>query len=448
VVKRLYKIIISLPVNKIALLLFLVSFVLRFAYAFYAYQNNIMESFSDDMGYFLLAEKIVAEGKILYSTDLHLYAYAIGPGLPWINALTIILFGHNWLGVFFVTSNVMALVTVFTYLVANKVVNKPTSILVGVWSCFYLFYFKFSPTAGKDAWMSLFLILIIYLVIIFFNKNNFSYPKLILLAFIYTYSFHLDERFFLFAPFIVFYLLLHEAENFTKFCFTKSIIFTLMIFLFMVPWAIRNYVYHDKIVIISSRTERLTDKIFGYTSRQFPWDDSVDFHGRYYIYDYQIDSVINGTKTITNGGYPISEQQRQAMIKGNMPRPFKPYEAFWVRTKSILRPFQIWGEYQKTGYFYYKKSLRHNLASLLFYGSMFFFSFPGFYYLYRRNRNTFYLFLTTIIVYTLIHSLFVPWTTWRYRLPLDSIFIIVGCYGITNIYRFLKSNRSLSYNWQ
>jgi len=430
--------IITLQESRIALFLFVISFILRFAYTIFAYFNNVMDSYGDDKGYYQLAKEIVLQGKILYNINLHQYAFAIGPGLPWINALTILVFGQNWLGIFLVTSLASALVTLFTYKVALKVMNRPEALLAGVWSCLYLFYFKFAPTCGKDIWMALFMILIIYFLIELFYEKKFTWAKFLLFTLIYVYSFHLDERFFLLAPLLFLYILISETYGFTRFKIAKSVYFTLLVILLMVPWSIRNYKQHDKIVIISSRTERLTDKIFGYKSRTFEWDNIDDLYGRYYIHDYQIDSVLAGNKTVTDGGVEITEKQRQAMLKGKLPHAFKPHEAFWVRTKDLLRPFQIGGEYQKTGYSYYSKSLRHNVASFLFYGILFFFSFPGFYFLFKNHRKFFYLFLMTILLYTFIHSFFVPWTTWRYRLPLDAIFIIVGCLGLSVFYKAVK----------
>ena len=128
------------------------------------------------------------------------------------------------------------------------------------------------------------------------------------------------------------------------------------------------------------------------------------------------------------------------MMEGNIPDLVTGVKAFWIRVKDMLRPFQIGGEYQRTGYFFYKKSLRHNIVSFLFYGTMFLLSIPGGYFLHQKNQHIFYLFISIILIYLLIHGFFISYTNWRYRLPLDAIFIIVGCYGLTRIMKYLRSS--------
>ena len=442
-IKKVYSKLLQMPDNKIALLLFVFSFALRFPYSVYAYSNNIMGHFADDNFYYQFANQVIAQGVLFSDTSFSEMADYLGPGLPWINALTIYIFGNGWVPIFFVTTLVSALITFFTFKVAIKVTNKPAALLAGLWSCCYLFYFKFSPTAGKDIWLSFFMILIIYFLITLFVERNFTYLKLVFFSFIYAYSFHFDERFFMLAPFIFIYIAVIESINFQKFKIFHSLAFAIIVFFLTIPWCIRNYIHHDKIVLISSRTEYLTDKFFGYESRPHPTMYNItDVHGKYYIPDYQIDSVISGEIDVTSGGKRISEYQRAAMRRGNIPKPLTDLEKYWLNARILLRPFQInCGEYHVQGYRFYRQSMKHRLASFLFYGLMFIFSFPGFFLFYKENKKMFCLFLSFVMIYTLIHTFFVPWTTWRYRLPLDAIFIIVGSYGIISISTLFR-NRS------
>ena len=148
--------------------------------------------------------------------------------------------------------------------------------------------------------------------------------------------------------------------------------------------------------------------------------------------------MINGTKTHTDAGYEIPKAWVKALKDGKRPAPLTGPEAYWSRIRTMLEPFQLEGDLNRTGYYYYEKSFRHNVATFLFYGILFLFSIPGFYFLYRKNRQIFFLFLGTIVIYVLLHAFTIPYTNWRYRLPLDAIFIIVGWIGISNTFNLIK----------
>ncbi len=387
--------------------------------------------------YYELAQEIIAQGRILYDTS-HPYYEFPGPVIPWINALTMLVFGVNYLGLYLVTSLASAFITYYTYKTARLILDARTSLFAGIWSALYLFYFYYTPTPGKDIWMAFFMIYLIYMLLKLFILDKFRYPGFIWFTTMFVISFHLDERFFVFTPFIFLFILYHDTRSFSRLRIERSLIFACLVILLMVPWTIRNYHKHDKIVILSTRTEVFTDKLFGYESRGHMMDKFNDIYGAFYIHDYQIDSVIRGEKTVTDGGRTISKAQVEAMKRGELPRPLTGIRAVLSRLATMFEPFQVKGRYERTGYFYYKKSLRHNLATFLFYGILFFFSFPGFYQLFKKNKPVFYVLISTIIIYAMVHALTIPYTNWRYRLPLDAVFIMMGCYGMVIIYNQIK----------
>ncbi len=431
--KKIIKLIEHESDRRIAWFLLLMALLLRISYSIFAYFNFPLP---DRMLYYELAQEIINQGKVFYDLS-NWYYESVGPFLPWLNALTMAVFGVSYLPLYIVSAIASSFITFFTYKTARLFLDKKVSFLIGTWSLFYFFYFFFAPTPGKDILMALFLILLVYLFSKLFINNQFNYKRYLLFILVFVFSFHHDERFFMFTPLFFAFILFYETKGFKHLNVKKSFLFGFLVLLLMIPWTIRNYQKHDKFVLISTRTQMITDKVFGYEDN-YQGADFMDPYGSYYIHDYQIDSVIQGLKKVTDGGYKISEKQRLFMEEGNLPHLFTPTEKFWVNTKEFLRPFQIGGEYQKTGYFYYEKSLKHNITSFLFYGIMLIFSMPGFYFLYKKHKAYFILFSTIIVYYTLIHTFFVPWTTWRYRLPLDAIFIIVGCFGICKLFEKSK----------
>lgn len=429
---RLIKRISGFSDRKLLIFLFILAFALRFGYSYYAYLNidpSDPELFNNL--YYLMALDIVDQGKIFYETD-HPYKDVVGPVMPLLCAFSIFIFGNNWFGIFFFTSLASALIVLFIAKTCLLIFDRYSALIAGLWSAFSPLYLYFTPGTGKDIWMSFFLIFIIYYLIKLFNFKQYSLVKFVLFAMVFVVSIHLDERYIIFAPIAFLYILYSETNHFKKPAFAKSALFTLLVILFMIPWTIRNYHKYDRIVLLSTRTERITDKLFGLEPRENFLDNAYGTE-LYYIHDYQIDSVINGTKTVTDGGFRINEATRKAIQKGNLPKPFTKMEAFWSRLTVMFAPVQFGGTWERTGYYYNEKSLSHNLSSFIFYGIMLFFSIPGFYLLYKRDPGIFFLLICILLIYTAIHVLTIPYTVWRYRLPLDAIFIVVGSFGLTSL---------------
>ncbi|MFP4024606.1 MAG: ArnT family glycosyltransferase [Thiohalospira sp.] len=434
-IKRLMTIAETTNDRKIAFILFFIALILRTGYAIFSYFNfPLMETNL----YYELAQEIIQQGKIFYD-KVNSYYEISGPVIPWLNALTMLVFGKNYLGLYIVTALGSALIVLFIYKTARLFLDKKTSLFAGVWAMFYLFYFYYISSPGKDIWMAFFMIFLLYLLIKLFIKHEFNYKNYLLFIFIYVISFHLDERYVIFGPFILLFILYNETFAFKKLRIKKSLLFIIFVILLMIPWSVRHYQKYDRVIILTPRTQPYTDKIFGYEPKdEYFGDDFMDIKGRYYIHDYQIDSVINGTKTHTDAGYEIPKDWIEAMREGKRPAPLTGLEAYWSRIRTMMEPFQIEGRFERTGYYYYEKSFRHNVATFLFYGIIFLFSIPGFYFLYLKNRQIFFLFLGTIVIYVTLHALTIPYTNWRYRLPLDAIFIIVGWIGITSILKKIK----------
>lgn len=431
-IEYLSKMILKVSAKKIMLLFFALAFIIRFAYSYYYYLNTAPgdRDYTDNL-YYLIALDILDQGTIFYNTD-HPYKDVVGPIIPIINAATIALFGNSWFAIFIITSIASSLVVLMIYKTGLLILDKNTAFWASFWASISPQYIFFSTSPGKDIFMALFLISIIYMLLKLFCLNNFTYGQLFLFTALFAISIHCDERYIVFTPIILFSIVFSETLHLKKISFKKSLIFSALVIFLMIPWTIRNYYKFHRVVLLTTRTERLTDKLLGNPHRKNPVDNAYS-EEIFYIKNSQIDSVINGTKKITDGGWEITEIQRKAMKNGNLPHTFNAMESYWSRFKAMMRPIQIGGEWERTGYYYSEKSLRHNLSSLIFYGMALFLSFPGFFYLYRRSGFAFYLFCSIIIVYILLHVFTIPYTNWRYRLPLDSLFILVGSFGLLNV---------------
>ncbi|ALO15764.1 hypothetical protein L21SP5_02131 [Salinivirga cyanobacteriivorans] len=409
--------------------IFGLALVLRAAYAIFAYSQNVMANFADDNLYFEIGKKVAGQGQIFYETADWRYDI-IGPFLPWVNGLTIGVFGDSWLPVFLVTAVVSAAISLLIYRTTLFIAGRKPALLAGLWSVFYVFYLRYVPTAGKDLWMAFLLLIIVYYLIKTYNERLGKMRKTIFMTIVFAASMHLDERFIVFGPLILFYLIYMEIISHKTKRWRIPGTFVLLSILLLIPWNLRNYKKFEKPVILTTRTERITDKILGIEHKKRPFEWLYDSANIYQIKPDHYDSIVSGLKTHTDGGYRISPKQRKAMAKGHLPEQMSTLESVWMRLKILLRPFQWGGEYQKKGFFYVEYSSRHNWASFLFYGLMLFASFPGFWWLFRKKREAFYLLAGVIGVYVLAHALAVPWTTERYRLPIAAFFIIAGGIGM------------------
>ena len=92
---RSYKKFADLPNFKIVIVIFIIALIVRLPVACIAYYQNISDTFSDDIGYYNYATKIIDEGPFFTNID-GLRRDFVGPGLPWFIALCRFLFGDHW----------------------------------------------------------------------------------------------------------------------------------------------------------------------------------------------------------------------------------------------------------------------------------------------------------------------------------------------------------------
>lgn len=449
-IQKTIKRVLDLPEWKIGLGIFLVALLLRIVYVIAAYYINppwgdyssggnvFLPGHGDDSDYLSLTKQIVENGKMFYDVTDHSYSFIVGPGMPWFMSIIYLIFGENWLVFYLTTAFASSLIPLFVFKISILVFDKKTSLLAGIWSVFYFYYFWYASTAGKDIWMAFFYVFLLYALLDLFYKKKFTYPKFILFVFVFVYATHWDERFLIFIPLAFIFIFYSETLKSPFLNIKKTFLFLFLTMILMTPWTIRNYQETGKIVLISLRTQALTDKIFGYEPLPIMDSNMHDLYGTFYIKESQMDSVIAGLMRVTDGGWTITEQQRSFMEKGNLPREFSNFEAYWSRFNRLYRVVQIKDEWVRTGYEFRAKSFRFNVISALFYGPILLFSFFGFYLLYKNNRTMFWFFLLPIVLYTLVHVLMIQFTYVRYRLILDSVFIIVGCYGIIGAFDCLK----------
>ncbi len=419
------------------ILIFSLAFVIRATFSVFSYNSDIMTGFVDDLGYMKKAEILLTEGLFNWQNpDLNM------PGLPFLMALAMSVFGKNWLVVFLVNSFIGAITPVIIFKTGKIVFNWKIGFSAAIWSIFYILFLKYIPTAGKEPWMILLFSLIIYLIsrLQFYSEmdNKGRVYTIILIALLYSFFIHFDERYLSWLPLII--LFLFSSKKLKKIKNIRVVsLFLVILLITMLPWLIRNYKVYDKVVILSKRTEHLTDKLFGYEEANYIMDGKKK---SWYLTPAQIDSVINGTKTTLDSGLPILPQQVNAMRIGNLPHEFSRLERYFSTFVVFWKPIDFYEGYSTYGYrFDGRWSVKHNLSVGLTYGPVLLLSIFALVILFRKKHYFAYFALAIFGWHTIIHVLFIPFARNRYRIPVDGLIIILGMYGLFYLIDYLRRER-------
>jgi hypothetical protein len=426
----------NFSVKKHLIIIFCISLIIRISISFIAYKHKSHEIVSDNTLYLAYTNTLINEG--VNFEPFHPLCEYTSPGIAILSYPIVYLFNSNWLMIFIFISIIGSLTPIMIFLIAIKIFNKSSAILAALWGVFYIQHLKFIPTMGKEIWMSLFMLLNVYFIILLTDKireRGVGNQLLIFVTstFVLAFSILFDERFIVFLliyPVLILFLTKPFSNG-----LRNAFVYLILVIIFLLPWNIRNYQRYDKVVLLTKRTEHITDKLFGYENRNGNlMNEYFDTYGYEYIHDYQIDSVISGKITETDGGAEIHEAMRKAMKNGFLPHPLKWHEQYWSRFREFWRPVSFSGKYLNTGYYFNGKwSLRHNLSTMASYGVLLPFFILGLFRLLKREKKVFTILFMTIFVYCFIHVATVGFTVWRYRVPLDSLIILIAFYYISDL---------------
>ena len=426
--------------KKFLIFIFVFALVLRCSFAYISYQKNVMVNFSDDKGYMDNALQVIQQGPLIMNTNV-IEEWFVGPGLPYLMAIQMLIFGKSWLVIFMFNALLGSFNVLLVYLLAKKITGSyPIAVIATCWCSIYILFIKYVPTAGKEPWMIFLFGSVIFLIISISAKKN--YLRLAIMIFLYAYLIHLDERFFGFFPVIIFFLYYLNSDKKLGLKYVAS--FAVFVALLMVPWLIRNYYVYHKVVVLTPRTEHLTDPIFGYKGSKYIITD--DQQMRWFISESALDSIKNNGKVTYDNGEIIEQSELDALRKGIRPQRLTPLESYISNFVILWKPVDFKESFVENGYkFDGKWSWKHNLSSFLTYGLLIPFSIIGFFFLFRRNKKLAIFLLFIIIYYTLLHVFFIPITVNRYRVPIDMFIIISGACGIYRTYLNFKdkNNKSL-----
>lgn len=414
--------------KKILLIIFIVSLVIRLGFGIVMFNMNGVSKFCDDWDYINYANSIIDQGVFVPDLNkLHPGSHVVGPSFPLIIALMFLIFGQNYIPIVILNAIISSLIPILIYFLSKSVFNKKIALFSSIWSIFYVLHIRYIQMVRKEVWLAFLFPLVIFLFILETKRNNITWKSLILPV-IYTFFIHMDERFFTYFPiFLIAFLLLDKVS--LKAGFRKSIVLGSLTIILMVPWLVRNYQVYDRPLILTERTAKFTDKLFGY--EDINKKRKIEKQRMIELYIAKRDSILAGKKI--NLKYNRVRKMKKGIELGYIPHKFNRWERYWAEFKEFWRPIRISGGYVGRGFRFEGPSwsLKHNLSEGLTYGILLPFFLIGCYFVFKYKNRYGIFFVFIIFIHTIIHVVLAHVRN-RYRIPIDSFIIMLAFYGLVN----------------
>jgi len=418
-------------INYKLLLILALFFLLRIIFAYFSGYREIPTQ-GDVVSYNEYALSILNKADWLTNPDFP--GHFRPPVYPMFLAIIYSLFGaENLFAVYFFQAIISTLTVYYIFKLSSSVFCEKKSYLSLFWAGFYVFYLWYARMIMRETLIIFLIIFSFYNLWIFLrDKEKKHYLKsLDLWKFMisFTILLHTDARYLFYVPFISILFVIYK--NIWVGAKQYSCVLGIFILL-LIPWSIRNYIAYDGFVLINTRT--------------------ID--ARQENISMRLEILSGGVTTqLINKNYP-SEEERILIKKGRNPNnrlrdeidiikknvyaPTTFIGKRLYRFKEMWIPFRFWSDYVPFPEAKFKGpwSLKHNLGSIVFYGILIPFVFYNAFYLFKKREKEIYFLIFPIVIHALLHILM--WGKERYRLPIDSFIIILGCYGIMIFIQNLK----------
>lgn len=415
----------QITTKQLLLILFIAAFSIRLAYIFSVDTSNILNE-TDSRQYLTFAEEIIEQGisvtNIKVKTDIAGWWGILGPGCPLIIALSLNVFGYNFLPIFILNAIFTSLIVIILYFIGREVFSEKVGIASAIWAIFYYNYWKHSPLLFKESLVYLLLPATVLFIIREIKQKRIT-SNLFISIFSYIYLIHTDERYVVYSV-VFFFAYVFLTRKGINPGIKKAGIWAMGVLLLMIPWLIRNYVVYDQVVILTERTTRITCKLWG--------DNLGEKHG--YSVKKQpptsalIDSIGRGEMQEDVRGNLLLNI-KEGLESGIRPYTFGPIEKYYRAFINFWRPTYFSPSYINSGWRFRHWSLRHNLLGLFLYGVFLPFYAVAIFFL-LKNRNSIGIFIFTLpLVQMFIHVMLIL-TLERYRSPIDCFVVCIGLWVI------------------
>ncbi len=414
-----------------------ISLIFRVGYSIYSFNTIDTSRFGDDWDYISYAQNILDQGVWVEDiSKLRGNAHLVGPGFPLVLAGIFKIFGEKYVAVYLINSLISSIMVVLMIYLGKELFNNRVGFMSGTWCVFYVLFIYYIPTCLKEVWLIFFITLCIYLFILDTKREKITWRNSIFVC-AYSFLIHVDERFFsLFPIFLIFYAIL-DNSNWRNGLY-KATIFGIFVCLSMIPWSIRNYKVYQKPIILTKRTEPLTDLILfkdtdGERNYRYGYDYNLD------LYQSYADSIMKGLQV--KDSFVFKKTLTRGIELGYIPHRFNKIERWYAEFMEYWRPVRFKGGYINHGFRFQGPawSWYGNLSRGLTYGILLpFFVFGIFLIIKSKNKYGYFL-LSIIFVHMYTHiELF--HVVNRYRIQIDPLVILISFYCVDYLFTKYKLN--------
>jgi 4-amino-4-deoxy-L-arabinose transferase-like glycosyltransferase len=400
--------------------LLITGFAIRLLYGFIIFSNTDESQFMDSWDYIYLAQNMLDQG--IFPLEVHKWSREIGPGYSLIIATSLYIFGHTYWPLIFINVLASTAITIVIYYLAKLVYKKEVAVLAAGWSVFYVQFFKFVPMILKESLVIFLFTLTIYQVACFLVGKRKRWDILLLIT-SFAILIHVDERYFFYLPFYAAALLFSDGDWQKRFILAAT--FAVGVCISIIPWSYRNFLFYDRVVVLTERTTKFTDPFFNYPPLKSYADLMSYDPANHPLYEAITDSIRAGHKVRIKNVKFIPDIER-AVREGIDVHTFTRPEHYWEEFKELWRPAKFGTSMAAYGYRYQAPwFMSSNIVFLISYGVLLPFFLWAFIDSFLRPRKVAIFMFVIIFIHTIIH-VFLAHARERYRIPIDPLIIILS----------------------
>jgi 4-amino-4-deoxy-L-arabinose transferase-like glycosyltransferase len=308
------------------------------------------------------------------------------PGYRMLLAAAFKLFGVSWWTAVILNAVLGAATTLFVYRIGERLLGRRVGLVSALWLGLSVSQMHYASYMMRDVLVTLLLTWLAYTLARPFHRMRTA----VWTAFLCTLLFHIEPVFLILLPLLVVFLAVastHHRALSAQYVF----LFLAALFVFFIPWTVRNFVVYGDVVPVSLEATRYTGPLTRLLSDAPPEPEAA--------------SAKSVAGAIQRPGFLDNEREfwRVARLADSPGDPARG-----------LRPEPAW-------------SLRHNLINVLNYGVLLPFFLAGLVLAWKIRQRAALVLGSIVISYALLRGFI-----WEYgaRLVVEPLIILIAFYGV------------------